>query len=189
VLFSDSKIAEYINNNFEAAWQSVRKVPKVTVDFGNGKCVTKTFRGNIATYVCDARGNVFDVLPGLYSAGQYMTELETLHDRAQVAVTPDRMHAYHSGAGTRDAKQLVDAMDLMLASRSGLISTSTEAALTKDNTVNEQSRRALIHAKLARMDAAVKPQQLTKWLYKDVLHADLDDPYLGTSELVFAGKE
>ena len=28
--------------------------------------------------------------------------------------------------------------------------------------------------------------KLTKWLYKEVLHADLDDPYLGLGNVLFA---
>jgi hypothetical protein len=39
----------------------------------------------------------------------------------------------------------------------------------------------------------VKPEKVMKPIYKDVLHADLDDPYLGLGESLFAsypfGKE
>ena len=33
---------------------------------------------------------------------------------------------------------------------------------------------------------AVPPGQMTKWLYKSVLHSDLDDPHLGLGEFLFA---
>jgi hypothetical protein len=57
-------------------------------------------------------------------------------------------------------------------------------ALTEDTKLNETVRREMIHRKLA--DAgSVKPDQIVKWLYKDVLHADLDDPYLGLGEVLF----
>ena len=36
MLFSNEKVADYINKNFEPAWQSVRDVPMVTIDFGKG---------------------------------------------------------------------------------------------------------------------------------------------------------
>ena len=29
------------------------------------------------------------------------------------------------------------------------------------------------------------PDKLTKWLYREVLHADLDDPYLGLGKALF----
>jgi hypothetical protein len=31
----------------------------------------------------------------------------------------------------------------------------------------------------------IKPDAIVKWLYKDVLHADLDDPYLGLGDVLF----
>ena len=34
--------------------------------------------------------------------------------------------------------------------------------------------------------AQAQPAALTKWLYKEVLHADLDDPYLGLGPALFA---
>ncbi len=58
-------------------------------------------------------------------------------------------------------------------------------ALAEDTRINETDRRRLIHAKLA-SDGLVPPEKITKWLYREVLHADLDDPYLGLGELLFA---
>jgi len=58
-------------------------------------------------------------------------------------------------------------------------------ALAEDTAINEKVRRLHIHEKLARA-GAVKPAQVTKWLYKEVLHADLDDPYLGLGSVLFA---
>ena len=34
--------------------------------------------------------------------------------------------------------------------------------------------------------SVVAPGGITKWLYREVLHADLDDPYLGLGDLLFA---
>ena len=34
--------------------------------------------------------------------------------------------------------------------------------------------------------ALVKPEKMTRPIYKEVLHADLDDPYLGLGEVLFA---
>ena len=64
-----------INNNFEPVWESVRPVPIVTIDFGNGTKITRTLHGNIATYLCNARGTVFDILPGIYEPGEYLNQL------------------------------------------------------------------------------------------------------------------
>jgi hypothetical protein len=57
--------------------------------------------------------------------------------------------------------------------------------LAEDTRINETVRRLQIHDMLARTDL-VRPGAITKPLYKDVLHADLDDPYLGLGEALFA---
>jgi hypothetical protein len=62
---------------------------------------------------------------------------------------------------------------------------ATWKELAEDTRLNETARRLLIHEKLAQ-ESSVKPVQVTKWLYKEVLHADLDDPYLGLGEVLFA---
>jgi hypothetical protein len=49
--------------------------------------------------------------------------------------------------------------------------------------VNERIRRRAIHERLARL-GAVGPDDVKKWLYKEVLHADLDDPLLGLGRLL-----
>jgi hypothetical protein len=58
--------------------------------------------------------------------------------------------------------------------------------LALDAQVNERIRRRLIHAHLARRNA-VRPEDIKKWLYKQVLHADLDDPLLGLGSLLYEG--
>jgi hypothetical protein len=50
--------------------------------------------------------------------------------------------------------------------------------LAFDARVNEEVRRKAVHDRLARA-GAVRPDDIKKWLYKDVLRADLDDPLLG----------
>jgi len=57
--------------------------------------------------------------------------------------------------------------------------------LVKDTELNETERRQQIH-KMLSPGAAVQPAAITKRLYKDVLHADLDDPYLGLGKALFA---
>ncbi len=50
--------------------------------------------------------------------------------------------------------------------------------LALDSQVNEQVRRKAVHDRLAGA-GPVRPDDIKKWLYKDVLRADLDDPTLG----------
>ena len=90
MLFSNDKISNYINATFEPAWQSVRKSAIVRIDFGNGKTVTRTLNGNIATYICTADGIVLDIIPGVYDPVKYLERLEQAKLLHQWAMQPGR---------------------------------------------------------------------------------------------------
>jgi hypothetical protein len=57
--------------------------------------------------------------------------------------------------------------------------------LKLDSEANERVRRKAVHDKLATA-GCVRPDDIKKWLYKDVLHADLDDPLLGLGPVLNA---
>ncbi len=107
MLFSSDEVAKFINDTFEPAWESVRPAPLVTIDFGNGHVVKRTLQGNIATYVCNADGIVYDVLPGIYSTDVYRQQLEALNTFAlsvqpkdgpkpRAEVVANRLSAHHA---------------------------------------------------------------------------------------------
>jgi hypothetical protein len=56
--------------------------------------------------------------------------------------------------------------------------------LAQDTILNETTHRRQIHELLGEK-GLVRPDQITKPIYKDVLHADLDDPYLGLGSVLF----
>jgi hypothetical protein len=66
-LYVDPEIGAVLRNNFILHWQSVRPVPKITIDFGDGRRLERTLTGNSIHYILDAHGRVVDALPGLYS--------------------------------------------------------------------------------------------------------------------------
>lgn len=78
MLFSRREVANVLNAAFEPVWVSVHPVPIGTVDFGNGHTITRTLHGNVATYVCDAEGAVYDILPGIYTPDVYRQQLGLL---------------------------------------------------------------------------------------------------------------
>lgn len=65
-LYANEEISGYLRENFVLHWQSVRPVPKVTIDFGDGRKLERTVTGNSAHYLLSADGRPIDVLPGLY---------------------------------------------------------------------------------------------------------------------------
>ena len=223
MLFSDLKVANLINSKFEPCWQSVRPVPMVRIDFGNGMQVVRTLHGNIATYVCAPDGQVLDILPGIYAPEPYQRALASFALLPGYLVTPDssggpsvRLVKYHEtqarllaedgvagqivASPMDQTKLLVEGRIKYLLSRSAALERTSDgkppaemsaselanwSALVEDTRVNERVRRLTIHEKLAAC-GPVRPDGIKKWLYKEVLHADLDDPYLGLGPTLFA---
>lgn len=63
---------------------------------------------------------------------------------------------------------------------------ATWSLLLEDTQLNETIRRRQVHSQLASQPLA-RPDALVKWLYKEVMHLDLDDPYLGLQKTLFDG--
>ena len=76
MLFSHPEIAARMTQGFECAWESVRPVPRATIDFGNGRVLERTLHGNVATYFCTSRGEVYDLLPGLAEPEEFARRLD-----------------------------------------------------------------------------------------------------------------
>lgn len=228
-MFSRADVAAALNLKFEPAWESVRPVPLVHIDFGNGTVLTRTLHGNILTAVCNADGQVLDALPGIYTPAVYwerLTQLALLAryvERRPPGQRADVLRAYHrkqadalcrgltpeefivrvrapamtkraierpveivlgppvpqkeadtSGQGKEPEPRLEDREDV-----------AHWRALTEDTRLNESARRLRIHELLAAA-GMVRPEKVTHPIYKDVLQADLDDPYLGLGKTLFA---
>jgi hypothetical protein len=74
-LYANAEVSKLLRERFVLYWSSVRAVPRVTIDFGDGRRLERTVTGNSAHYVLDADGRVLDVLPGLYAPLAFRTEL------------------------------------------------------------------------------------------------------------------
>lgn len=93
-LYADPNVATYLRNNFILHWHSIRPVPKLTIDYGDGRKLERTITGNSAHYVVDRRGRLIDVLPGLYSPQAFRRELDRALEASRSLETTDpRAHA------------------------------------------------------------------------------------------------
>ena len=75
VLYPNADVSRVLRERFVLHWKSVRPVPRVTIDFGDGRTLERTVTGNSVHYVLDADGRVVDVVPGLYGARAFLREL------------------------------------------------------------------------------------------------------------------
>ena len=69
-----------LRERFILHWQSVRPVPKVTIDFGDGRRLERTLTGNSIHYILDTEGRVIDALPGLYGFWPFFRGLENAEE-------------------------------------------------------------------------------------------------------------
>tara|TARA_R110002096_G_scaffold77896_11_gene183502 strand:- start:26499 stop:27755 length:1257 start_codon:yes stop_codon:yes gene_type:complete len=95
VLYPNEQVSKYLRKNFTLHWSSERAVPKLTVDFGDGRVLKGTIAGNSAHYVLSSDGMPVDVVPGLYSPKAFIKALE-----------PSRRLAKNLGSG-KDAIERV----------------------------------------------------------------------------------
>jgi hypothetical protein len=74
-LYANQQVQQAMREGFVLHWQSVRPVPKITIDFGDGRVVERTITGNSIHYVLDAGGRVIDAIPGLYGPKSFIQKL------------------------------------------------------------------------------------------------------------------
>lgn len=101
-LYPNAAVSKYLREHFILHWQSVRPVPKITIDFGDGRRIERTITGNSAHYVLDSDGQLIDALPGLYGPKAFVQELKNDEEIAlacagvSVDQKRQRLAQYHS---------------------------------------------------------------------------------------------
>src|SRR5258706_2669874 len=98
VLYPDATVGKALRDGYVLHWQSHRPVPKLTIDFGDGRKIERTIAGNSVHYVLAPDGRVVDVIPGLYGPAAFLRALNEAGTIAALADRPDfgrRLVAYH----------------------------------------------------------------------------------------------
>lgn len=85
VYYQNREINELLRQRFVLHWRSVRPVPKVTIDFGDGNRLERTLTGNSIHYVLDSRGRLVEALPGLSGPEFFRSALEEAERAARMA--------------------------------------------------------------------------------------------------------
>ncbi len=74
-LYANTTVSKFMRDSFVLHWSSERPVPRITIDFGDGRKLLRTITGNSIHYVLDADGKPIDALPGLYAPAVFEQEL------------------------------------------------------------------------------------------------------------------
>lgn len=102
VLYPDPNVSALLRSQFVLHWSSERPVPKVTVDYGDGRKLVRTVTGNSIHYVLDEQGRVIDAVPGLMAALPFYFAVNSALgfyrtlDGSSDALFSKRVFAYHA---------------------------------------------------------------------------------------------
>ena len=107
MLYSDPSISQLLRDEFVLHWHSVRPVPRITIDFGDGRKIQQTITGNSVHYLLASNGQVLDALPGLHSPAAFREQLKEWvrldqSDRKDLA----RYHEARANAATKRWREL-----------------------------------------------------------------------------------
>lgn len=75
VLYPNAEVQAELRDRFVLHWESVRPVPKLTVDFGDGRTLETTISGNSAHLVLLPDGRPIDALPGLWGSRAFVDQI------------------------------------------------------------------------------------------------------------------
>jgi hypothetical protein len=201
-LYIDPAIARILSDRFILHWESLRPVPLVSIDFGDGHVVKRTLTGNSIHYLLASDGKVIDALPGLMNADTFRRELTAFADAitAHAGANPPQLAAYYRSTLERIQKQPIveppattaDVSGERSADRAGRIAESKlilqlpllqatrnpSAAVLADTLKNQRSIRPQILAWL-QANPTIDLKVLNNRVYRDLFLSPLDDPQMG----------
>ena len=100
-LYANEQISKALRENYVLHWKSVRPVPKVTIDFGDGRKLERTLTGNSIHYILKPDGYLVESLPGLYGQKSFLQKIKVGVSLARrvAAMSPEErgqaLVAYH----------------------------------------------------------------------------------------------
>jgi len=75
VLYANETVSAALAAGYVLHWSTERPAPRMTIDFGDGRTLERTFTGNSIHYLIDSDGRVIDALPGLSTPSDFLAEL------------------------------------------------------------------------------------------------------------------
>jgi hypothetical protein len=189
LLYTSPQIQQVLREQYVLHWQSVRPVPTVTIDFGDGRRIQKTLTGNSVHLILDPGGRPVDALPGLFAPAVFLalllrarsyalaegSQLAALHRRAlaePVAAAPESraMRASRIAA----TKHVVELPVLRAVSPLGTDGDGLEA-----DTRQNLALHARVHEAFAMGARWSSLEMLVARIYSDLFLMPIDDPALG----------
>jgi hypothetical protein len=160
-LYPNAEINEVLRNEFVLHWQSVRPVPRITIDYGDGRKLERTITGNSAHYVLAPDGQPIEALPGLFGPTAFArklrgaAQLNREYLAAESAGRKDVLGGYHAQQlemSLNDWRRDLQRVRGSAASGDKL----TRATLVAQTTPEDWKKIAQLHRDDARLDQGSK---------------------------------
>ncbi|HEY6176360.1 MAG TPA: hypothetical protein VIX73_18015 [Kofleriaceae bacterium] len=185
LLYPEHRINHVLRRDFVLHWQSMRPVPRVTIDFGDGRRVERTLTGNSVHLVLDSHGRAVDALPGLFSPDVFLEQL--LQARTFGFANRRDLAGMHDRARARIAvERLVAPARALTASRLAMTKHVVEAPLLRgasmnlaNDTVQNLELHRRIHDEFASGTVWDDVDAFVAWIYAELFEMPLDDAALG----------
>ena len=169
VLYANAAVSDELRRNWILHWESVRPVPKVTIDFGDGRKLVRTITGNSLHYVLDADGRARDVIPGLWGPEEFLGRLRG--EGAALLGAAGGLDANSRLLMRAKAPRMDDAAFERLVA-------AFERSIAADTARNAQMRLAILPWLREATPLAALPA-LTDRIYRDAFLTPRSDPWLG----------
>jgi hypothetical protein len=184
LLYPEPRINRLLREHFVLHWESLRPVPRVSIDLGDGRRLERTITGNSVHVVLDSHGRPVDALPGLFAADVFHTLLARAHamavaDRAGLSLAHER--ANRAPIATRETRPSRAVAASRLAPTKHMVEAPLLRALAFDvdaDTAQNLELHTRIHDAFA---AGIEwtATELVAWIYRELFLMPTDDPALG----------
>jgi hypothetical protein len=185
LLYPHPQINQLLRDHFVLHWQSVRPVPIVTIDFGDGRRIRKTLTGNSVHLVLDPDGRPVDALPGLFSPEVFQALLGQSHrfalaERSKLA----ELHRQALSQPVPPAPTTRAVRASMIAPTKHMVEMPMLRAVAPLSDVDGDTRTNLaLHARIHQAFASgaqwSSVDAMVARIYEDLFEMPVDDPALG----------
>ena len=110
-LYANRSVSALLRRGYVLHWKSVRPVPVLTIDMGDGRRIKRTITGNSIHYILNADGHVLDALPGNYGPAAFIAALQRVEQYAVDKSAEERRAWHGSEAHTLCEEWLADAVN------------------------------------------------------------------------------
>jgi hypothetical protein len=190
-LYANMEVSKHLSERYILHWKSVRPVPRITIDFGDGRKLERTITGNSIHYILNSEGSPIDALPGLYGPQAFIRELGMAEEvlsqcNARKDKCQELLRKYHS--------ERIKAVDKDLDRDSARVGVKKPEGLAIVNTTNrpdarEASRLAMTKAIIERPLLRAMPEEANRNLVDDPAWARIAELYREDAKLSDSSKK